>query len=165
MKLTARFRSLLGSDIAYSFRRSRLAVIATVVLIAITLGALGAEWFAPQDPFDISQLDLLNSELPPMWVDGGDAQFPLGTDTQARDVLSSLLYGARVSLGVGFASVLLAVVLGVSLGLLSGYTGGLVDAVIMRVADVILSFPAILVALVRSLTRQTLEKFGIVHKT
>jgi len=145
--ISAWFRTALSSDIGYSFRQSKMAIGALSVLVVVMFGALGAPWLSPQDPFDITQLDLMSSELPPMWIAGGEARFPLGTDTQARDVLSSILHGSRVSLAVGFASVLLAVVLGVSLGLLSGYAGGIVDALIMRVADVILSFPAILVAL------------------
>ena len=106
-----------------------------------------APWIAPHDPFNSATLDLADGFTPPAWTGKGQAQFLLGTDDQGRDVLSAILYGARISLGVGLASVLLSLVLGVSLGLLAGYLGGRLDAFIMRVADIQLSFPAILIAL------------------
>lgn len=139
--------SVWDSDIAYSFRKSRVAVISTLVLIAMFLAAVFAPYLAPQNPFDIAELSLFDSELPPAWSEGGNPAYVLGTDTQARDVLSSIMYGMRISLLVGFASVILAAVLGVTLGLLGGFLGGIVDAVLMRIADVLLSFPPILVAL------------------
>lgn len=139
--------SAWDSDIAYSFRKSRVAVISTLLLLAMFLAAILAPHMAPQNPFDIAELSLFDSELPPAWAEGGNPAYLLGTDTQARDVLSSIMYGMRISLVVGFASVLLAAVLGVTLGLLGGFLGGIVDAVLMRIADVLLSFPPILVAL------------------
>ena len=118
---------------------------------ALTLICVGAAlfspWLAPQNPFDAAALDLNAAFKPPAWVEGGERAFLLGTDNQGRDILSTIMHGARISLGVGLASVALALVLGVSLGLLSGYLGGRLDAFIMRVADVQLSFPAILIAL------------------
>ncbi|MEO5321974.1 ABC transporter permease [Mesorhizobium sp. CC13] len=144
---TGRLRSFADSDLFYSFRRSRTTVVAAVALTLLFVGAVFAPLIAPHNPFDIANLNLLDSELPPSWLEGGNPAYWLGTDTQARDVLSSILYGLRISLFVGFASVILAAVLGVFLGLLGGFVGGMVDAVIMRVADVLLSFPAILVAL------------------
>ncbi|AWC25144.1 ABC transporter permease [Aminobacter sp. P9b] len=144
---TGRLRSFADSDLFYSFRRSRTTVIAAVALALLFFGAIFAPVIAPYDPFDIAHLNLLDSELPPAWMEGSNPAYILGTDTQARDVLSSILYGLRISLFVGFASVILAAVLGVFLGLVGGFVGGIVDAVIMRVADVLLSFPAILVAL------------------
>jgi peptide/nickel transport system permease protein len=102
---------------------------------------------APYDPFDLAALDLSDARLPPAWADDGVSKYLLGTDDQGRDILSALMYGARISLLVGLASVLLSVVIGVSLGLLSGFVGGRVDALIMRTCDVMLSFPSILVAL------------------
>src|SRR3546814_17562565 len=98
-------------------------------------------WLAPYDPFDLSTVDLMDSEIPPIWHREGDPRFLLGTDARGRDILSAVIYGARISLGVGFASVVLALVLGVGLGLLSGYLGGVVAAVIMRIADGKLTFP------------------------
>ena len=106
-----------------------------------------APWIAPHNPFDLASVDLLDAFAPPAWQAGGKRAFLLGTDDQGRDMLSAILYGARISLGVGVASVLLAMLLGVSLGLLAGYAGGRVDAFLMRLADIQLSFPAILVAL------------------
>jgi peptide/nickel transport system permease protein len=137
----------MDSDIAYSFRTSRTAVVAAVVLVLLFAAALLAPVLATQNPFDMSQLDLMSSELPPVWVGGGVPQHLLGTDTQARDLYSSILYGLRLSLLVGFASVALAAVIGITLGMIGGYFGGMVDGAIMRFADILLSFPAILVAL------------------
>jgi peptide/nickel transport system permease protein len=110
-------------------------------------GAVFSPWIAPQDPFEAAALDLNSAFKPPAWVEGGDRAYLLGSDNQGRDILSTILYGARISLGIGFASVLLSLVLGVFLGLLAGYFGGRLDAVLMRIADVQLSFPAILIAL------------------
>ena len=146
----SRLAALLDSEFVHTFRRSRVTVVATLVTVAITLAAVLAPWIAPHDPFDVATLSLWDSELPPAWAENGDPRFLLGTDNQGRDVLSAILYGSRISLAVGFISVLLSMVIGVAVGLLSGYFGGLVDAVFMRIADVMLSFPAILVALLVS---------------
>jgi len=146
----SRVNAFLESDIFYNFRKSRVTVVATIVTLAMLLSAALAPWIAPHNPFDVATLSLLNSELPPSWSEGGDPRFFLGTDGQGRDVFSAILYGSRISLSVGLVSVALAMVIGVVVGLLSGYFGGLVDAVFMRVADVMLSFPTILVALLIS---------------
>jgi peptide/nickel transport system permease protein len=122
---------------------------AFVALVCIVC-AVGAEWVAPHNPFDLKTLDLADSMLPPAWLEGGQIKYLLGSDEQGRDVLSALMYGARISLFVGCASVVLSLLIGVSLGLLSGYVGGPVDAFIMRVCDVMLSFPSILIALLIS---------------
>lgn len=140
-------RRALDSDVFYSFRRSPVVVVAALVTVAFFAGAVFAPWIAPQNPFDLRQLNLMDASLPPMWLPDGMPEYPLGTDTQGRDVLSTILFGSRVSLLVGFLSVVFAMVLGVGLGLVAGYMGGTVDAIIMRVADVQLSFPAILIAL------------------
>ncbi|MEY4215297.1 MAG: hypothetical protein RL458_3523, partial [Pseudomonadota bacterium] len=124
------------------------------------IGAFGAPVLAPHQPFDLATLSLNDALMPPAWVEGGQLTYPLGTDDQGRDVLSTLLYGSRISLLVGLASVLVAMVLGVSLGLLSGYLGGRLDAFIMRVADVQLSFPAILIALLIDGVARTLLPQG-----
>ncbi|MGP1615199.1 MAG: ABC transporter permease [Pollutimonas bauzanensis] len=118
-----------------------------MVALVIIVGALCAPLIAPHNPFDLATLDLLDANIPPAWSASGDPRFLLGTDDQGRDILSAILYGSRISLLVGFASVLFSLVIGVTLGLISGYVGGRVDSVIMRVADVQLSFPAILIAL------------------
>ena len=140
-------RRLWEHDLAWSFRRSPVTVVAALLTLACVMGAALSPWISPQDPFDAAALDLNVAFKPPAWVEGGDPAYFLGTDNQGRDILSTIMHGARLSLGIGVASVLLALVLGVSLGLLSGYFGGRLDAVIMRVADVQLSFPAILIAL------------------
>jgi peptide/nickel transport system permease protein len=135
------------SDVFYSFRRSPVTVAAAVIALLCVGGALFAPWIAPHNPFDMAAIDLMDSFVPPFWTNQGRLTYLLGTDNQGRDVLSAILYGARISLGVGVSAVLLSMVLGVGLGLLSGYVGGRTDAVIMRIADVQLSFPAILIAL------------------
>ncbi len=134
-------------DVAYSFRNSPVAIAAALVAFVLIFSSLFAEWVAPHNPFDLATLNLMDASLPPIWQEGSNPKFWLGTDDQGRDVLSAILYGMRVSLAIGVASVILSIVLGVGLGLLSGYIGGRVDAFIMRVCDVMLSFPAILVAL------------------
>jgi peptide/nickel transport system permease protein len=146
-RLVAALRLSWDSDVAYSFRHSPYAIVAAIVFVLFVGSAVFAPWVAPHNPFDLSQLDLSNSLKPPMWLPGGDPSFPLGTDDQGRDILSTILFGARISLAVGIASVLFSMVLGVALGLIAGYVGGSIDAFIMRVADVQLSFPAILIAL------------------
>lgn len=138
---------IFESDVAWSFRQSWTARISSLLLVVLFALALFAPLLATQNPYDISQLSLWDSELPPAWVDGGDARYLLGTDQQARDLYSSILYGLRLSLIVGFASVALAAGLGITMGLIGGFLGGIVDGAIMRVADILLSFPAILVAL------------------
>ena len=145
--MAARMAGVLDSDLFYSFRRRPGVILAAAIALTFVAAAVLAPWVAPHNPFDLSQLDLSNSLKPPMWAAGGDPAFPLGTDDQGRDILSTILFGARISLAVGIASVLFSMVLGVSLGLLAGYIGGSLDAFIMRVADVQLSFPAILIAL------------------
>ncbi|HEX6691596.1 MAG TPA: ABC transporter permease [Burkholderiales bacterium] len=140
-------RRLWDHDLAWSFRRSPVTVVAALLTLVCVGGAALAPWLAPQDPFNMAGLDLNNAFLPPAWSESGRAAFFLGTDNQGRDILSTIMHGARVSLVVGLASVLLAMFLGVSLGLISGYFGGRIDAFIMRVADIQLSFPAILIAL------------------
>ncbi|WP_395669869.1 ABC transporter permease [Rhodoferax sp.] len=137
----------LDSDIGYSFRTSPTAMVAALIAFVCVFCALFAPWVAPHNPFDLTTLELSNARLPPAWSEGGSARFFLGTDDQGRDILSALMYGARISLAVGVASVLLSVLVGVALGLLAGFRGGWLDAVLMRMCDVMLSFPAILVAL------------------
>lgn len=146
----SRLKAIMDSDMFYRFRTSHITVLAAIVTLVIVFAAILAPWVAPHDPFDVSTLSLLNSELPPVWAEGGDPRFLLGTDNQGRDVLSAILYGSRISLAVGFVSVVLAMAIGIVIGLVSGYFGGVVDAFFMRIADVMLSFPTILVALLVS---------------
>jgi peptide/nickel transport system permease protein len=137
----------LESDVFYSFRRSKLTMIAAAVTILFFLIAILASALAVQNPFDPAQLQLINSRIPPLWTADGQSPFLLGTDEQGRDVLSAILYGLRISLVVGVLGVLFSGTLGIVLGLIAGYVGGAVDSLIMRIADVQLTFPAILIAL------------------
>ena len=140
-------QAIWNHDLAYSFRRSPVTIVAAALTLICVGGALLAPWIAPYNPFDASSLDLNAAFAPPAWIAPGSPSHLLGTDDQGRDMLSTILYGARISLGVGVAAVLFALVLGVTLGLVSGYFGGRIDATIMRIADIQLSFPAILIAL------------------
>ncbi len=150
---------LAQSDLWWSFRRSPLTIVAALVVLAFAGIALFAPFLARQNPFDPGLLDILDARLPPMWIEGGVAKYPLGSDSQGRDVLSTILYGARISLGVSIAANVTAMLLGVSLGLLAGYFGGRIDNLIMRVADVQLSFPTILIALlIDGLARQAMPR-------
>jgi peptide/nickel transport system permease protein len=137
----------LDSDIAHSFIHSPVTIVAAIVTLLLFCAALAAPWLAPHDTYDVASLDLMDAFRPPAWADGGDPSFLLGTDDQGRDMLSAIMFGLRISLLVGFASVVLAALVGTLLGLLSGYVGGVLDSVIMRIADVQLTFPAILIAL------------------
>ncbi len=140
-------RRIADSDLFYSFRRSKLTMVAAALAVLLFAVAIFAPLLAVQNPFDPAQLELLNSRIPPLWSSEGQAPFLLGTDEQGRDVLSAILYGLRISLTVGVLGVLFAGALGIGLGLIAGYFGGAVDSLIMRVADVQLTFPAILIAL------------------
>jgi peptide/nickel transport system permease protein len=135
------------SDFAYGFRHSPVAVASAAVALVFIVASALAPWIAPHDPMDVASLSLLDSFKPPVGLDGGDWSNVLGTDNQGRDVLSAIMYGMRISLAVGIFSVLFAIVVGIAVGLLAGYAGGTVDAVLMRVADVQLTFPSILTAL------------------
>ena len=141
------FKRIFDSDLWYSFKRHPLVITAAVLSLICILGALFAPILAPHNPFDLKTLNLLDAFTPPAWTAAGKAQFFLGTDDQGRDVLSTIMHGSRVSLTVGICAVALSMVIGITLGLISGYVGGALDSFIMRVADVQLSFPAILIAL------------------
>ena len=142
-----RLRRAWNHDLAWSFRHSPVAILAALLTLVCVGGAVFAPWLAPHNPFDSGSLNLSDGFTPPAWTQGGKAAYLLGTDDQGRDLLSAIMYGARISLGVGVAAVLFSMALGVGLGLAAGYVGGKLDAFIMRVADVQLSFPAILIAL------------------
>ncbi|MEM9437471.1 MAG: ABC transporter permease [Pseudomonadota bacterium] len=135
-----------ASDGVYYFLRSPAAIIAAITAVLIIGGAMFAPWIAASNPYDLSSFSLMDGLLPPVWQ-GGDPRFPLGTDDQGRDMVSSILYGARLSLLIGLMAMAIATVLGVGLGLAAGYYGGRFDAIVMRVADVQLALPAILTAL------------------
>ncbi|MBZ9538150.1 MULTISPECIES: ABC transporter permease [Modicisalibacter] len=141
----ARFRD---SYLVYSFKRDLVAQVCLATFVAMVLAAVLAPWLAPMNPYDLAQIDIMASELPPFWIDGSDPTYVLGTDAQGRDLLSTILYGARVSLIIGFGAVILQAMLGVTFGLLAGYLGGRVDAFLMRLADIQLSFSTLMVAII-----------------
>ena len=141
------FKRFFDGDVWHSFRSSPTAIVAALIALVCVFCALFAEFVAPHNPFDLASLELSDARLPPAWMEEGTRKYLLGTDDQGRDILSALMYGARISLFVGLASVLLSMLIGVGLGLLAGFVGGKVDAFIMRVCDVMLSFPSILIAL------------------
>jgi peptide/nickel transport system permease protein len=150
-----RFACVFDSDVMYSFRTSPVAVASALVAAICIFGAAFSHWLAPHDPFDLASLSLMDSFKPPIFSHavGGvdpDWSYPLGTDDQGRDLLSGIMYGARISLIVGASSIIFAALVGISVGLLAGYRGGIVDTLLMRIADVQLSFPAILIALLVS---------------
>ena len=142
-----RWQRFTDNDIVWSFLHSPGAMIAALVTVVAILACALAPLIAPFDPFDPAQISLWDGKLPPAWLEGGQPQYLLGTDNQGRDMLSTILYGGRLSIMVGLAAVCLGMVLGVSLGLISGYVGGATDAVIMRIADVQLTIPGILLAI------------------
>ncbi|MDN8611847.1 ABC transporter permease [Variovorax ginsengisoli] len=137
----------LDSDVGHSFRNSPVAMIAAVIAFLCLFCAVFAGWVTPHNPFDLATLELGDARLPPVWSAEGSTKYLLGTDDQGRDILSAVIYGARISLVVGIVSVVLSVLVGVMLGLLAGFWGGWLDAFLMRVCDVMLSFPPILIAL------------------
>lgn len=142
-----RWRLFLDGDIYYSFRNSPVTVIAAGITAVYILASLFAPLVAPHNAYDLSSLSLIDALTPPVWYADGSAKYLLGTDDQGRCILSTIIYGSRLSLAVGFAAVLFSGILGVMLGLISGSAGGAIDALIMRVAEIQLTFPAILVAL------------------
>ena len=145
--MTAWFQRGWHSDVGYSFRNSPVAMAAGLIAFVCLFCAVFANLVAPHNPFDLATLELSDAFLPPLWLKDGNPKYLLGTDDQGRDILSALMFGARISLLVGLASVALSALVGVSLGLLAGFVGGALDAFIMRVCDVMLSFPVILIAL------------------
>jgi peptide/nickel transport system permease protein len=145
--MIARLARVWDSDLLYGFRTSPMAAIAAAVLLILIVGAAFAPFLAPHNPMDVASLSLLDSFKPPIFMAEADWSNPLGTDNQGRDVLSAIMYGMRVSLTVGICSVVVAIVVGIAIGLLAGYGGGPLDTVLMRVADVQLTFPSILTAL------------------
>ena len=136
-----------NSDLGYTFRTSPVALLAAAIALILGIAAAFAPVLAPHNPMDVASLSLLDSFKPPLGLPEADWSNPLGTDNQGRDVLSAIMYGMRISLLVGILSVLFAIAVGIAFGLLAGFIGGVVDAVLMRIADVQLTFPSILTAL------------------
>jgi len=141
------FEHIINTDFFYQFRRSPRVIFASFLILLIILSAVFAPLLTPHRPFDPGTLELMDARKPPFFQEEGSTTYPLGTDDQGRDVLAIIMYGSRISLIVGFGSVLLAMAIGISVGLLSGYTGGWIDSLFMRLADIQLTFPSILIAL------------------
>ncbi len=142
-----KFQQFKESYFLYSFKRDKVAMSSFVVLLIFLSLAAVAPWISPMNPYDSANIDIMNSEIPPMWMEGGEKAFILGSDNQGRDMLSTMLYGLRTSIIIGIGAVILQAFIGIVVGLLSGYVGGRTDAVLMRIADIQLSFPYLMVAI------------------
>ncbi|MEJ1120918.1 ABC transporter permease [Phyllobacterium sp. CCNWLW109] len=150
-------KRIRNSDLWWSFKHSKVAIAGAVILAVLILTAVFAPLIAMQNPYDGAQLDMWKAELPPYWQEGGEWPYLLGTDTQGRDMLSAILYGTRISIFIGIASVALSLLIGMSAGLVAGYFEGFIDNLLMRIGDITLSIPTILVAiLVSTVVRQML---------
>jgi peptide/nickel transport system permease protein len=147
LRRPSRLKAMIDSDLVYSFLHSKVTIVAAIVTLVIVLGAIFAPYIAPKNPYDLTQISILDSNNPPIWMEGGQAPYVLGTDDQGRDVFSTILYGSRQSLAIGVMATVFAGILGISLGLIAGYVGGTTDAFIMRAADIQSTFPAILIAM------------------
>lgn len=145
LSLVQRF---LDSDFFYHFKRDKVAIVSSIIFFILVALALFSPLVAPYNPYDLSILDIMDSELPPVWQEGSDSRFFLGTDDQGRDLWSTILYGMRVSLLIGILAVLLQGVIGITVGLVSGFVGGRTDSILMRIADVQLSFSTLMVAII-----------------
>ncbi|MGB0865390.1 MAG: ABC transporter permease [Granulosicoccaceae bacterium] len=142
------WQSFKKSHIYHSFVSSKVAMVSFSIFAVFVLLSLLAPLIAPYDPYDLATLDIMDSEIPPLWQEGGESRFTLGTDAQGRDMLSTILYGTRISLTIGICAVILQAFLGIVIGLTAGYFGGKVDSLLMRVADIQLSFSTLMVAIV-----------------
>ena len=138
---------IIDNDIGYSFFKSKIAITSTIVFFIILFCSIFAELVAPYNPFDPASISLLDAFIPPFWIEGGNTNFLLGTDQQGRDMLSTMIYGSRISLIVAFSSILFAMLLGTFLGVTSGFFGGRYEIIVMRFTDVQLTIPSILMAL------------------
>ncbi|MCG7584815.1 ABC transporter permease [Photobacterium sp. OFAV2-7] len=146
----SRWERFKKSDILYYFLKDKVAMFSFAVFLVFVVSAVLAPWVAPTNPYDLSTIDIMDSELPPSWMEEGDSRFLLGTDDQGRDIFSTMLYGSRLSLTIGLLAVGLQLILGVVIGLSAGYFGGRVDSFLMRFADVQLSFSTMMVAIIVS---------------
>ncbi len=144
----------------YSFKRDKVAISSFVVLAIFLILAITAPWISPMDPYDAASIDLMDSEIPPMWMEDGSSQFPLGTDNMGRDMLSTMFYGLRTSIIIGVGAVAIQGFIGVVLGLMAGYMGKKTDAIIMRIADIQFSFPYLMMAILMSAIFQVVFGLG-----
>ncbi len=142
------WRRFVDSDLVYHFNRDKVAMVSFWVLLTLVVISFSAPWTAPFNPYDPLQIDIMDSDIPPEWSENGDERFLLGTDAQGRDMLSTMMYGTRISIVIGLFAVGLQLILGITFGLLAGYVGGRVDAFLMRIADIQLSFSTLMVAIV-----------------
>ena len=149
------------SELWWSLKKHPLALTALLLLVLIVTASFAAPLIAPQNPYDLAVLNLDNAELPPIWQEDGRLPYLLGTDTQGRDLLSAILYGSSISVIIGLASVLLSMAVGLSLGLIAGYFGGLIDNLLMRIGDILLSIPTILIAILVSAVFRELLPAGL----
>lgn len=149
-KAPSRWQQFLASDFFYFFKRDKVAMASFAAFMAFVLAAVLAPMIAPSNPYDLSAIDIMDSELPPAWMEFGDERFALGTDNQGRDILSTIMYGLRISLVIGLGAVALQLFLGIVIGLCAGYFGGRIDSFLMRIADVQLSFSTMMVAIIVS---------------
>lgn len=161
--MNQKLKQFTDSYLWYSFKRDKVAIACTIVVTLLVLMAIFAPLVSPYNPYDPLNIDIMNSEISPVWTDGGNINFLLGTDDQGRDMLSTMIYGMRISLLIGFGAVALQAFIGVFIGLISGYYGGKIDAFFMRMADVQLSFSYLMVAIFMSAILQAavgVAKFG-----
>ncbi len=148
--MTRYWRLFKQSYFWFSFRRDPVAITSFVILLVLAVASFSAPWMAPHDVYDSASIDIMNSELPPAWMEDGESSYLLGTDIQGRDMFSAMLYGMRLSILIGVGAVMLQAFLGIVIGLIAGYVGGRVDTFLMRVADVQLSFSTLMVAIIIS---------------
>ncbi len=148
------------SYLFYSFKRDKVAMASFIVLAIFLVLAFSAPWISPMNPYDSASIDLMDSEMPPMWMDGGSSQFPLGTDNMGRDMLSTMFYGLRTSIIIGLGAVAIQGIIGIVLGLMAGYMGNKTDAIIMRIADIQFSFPYLMMAILMSAIFQVVFGLG-----
>jgi len=148
VKSKTKLQRFFESDFFYNYKRDKVAIISSIIFLIFVIMAVFAPLIAPFDPYDLQLLDIMDSELPPVWQPGADERFLLGTDDQGRDLWSTILYGMRVSLMIGILAVLLQAIIGITIGLVSGYVGGKTDSILMRIADVQLSFSTLMVAII-----------------
>ena len=148
MVLAGKFQQFLNSGFYHEFSRDKVAIVSFIVLCIYLVACFAAPLIAPYDPYDPTLIDIMDSEIPPLWLESGDPRFLLGTDAQGRDLLSTILYGTRISMTIGICAVLLQAFLGISMGLIAGYFGGRIDSFLMRVADIQLSFSTLMVAII-----------------
>ncbi|GBC63027.1 ABC transporter permease [Desulfonema ishimotonii] len=144
------WKRFIHSYLFYSFRRDPVAIVSFVIFMILVCMSIAAPLIAPHNPYDTATIDIMDSEMPPSWLDGGEPRFLMGTDTQGRDMLSTMLYGMRISVFIGCGAVLLQALIGIAVGLISGYAGGKLDAFLMRLADIQLSFSTLMVAILIS---------------